>query len=497
MTDPESTALDLLLQRLTWPSGLVRERACVSLGSLIADAEVGGEVASAVLAWMTSQKLESVAVFGLLAFFQAKTRGASIPWDAVSQRLPRPSLLSWLIARSLHEKYIGDPATSEMHSETAPPGFEADPFFLRYAESFVPPVYLEHARRIDKKYGRGFLAQWTFEWTKLVELTGFELRRPYTDFWTRRDDDHLVCLDFPLSEVCRSAYLRALAWAAGERALPPSDAVWLSAQTCPIDLGLWQVLPGKRPDDWPKGGVVRESIDALPGEAAAELACMWQRQLGQEWLVAGAGGRILESGDSAYDLEIIGVIQACNGPSAPEIDAVCAEGAGRAIADEADDLLVFGGRYKRQRADDWQERCADWSVWRLAALASPNAVPRWQWWRFMRGVWLPSPFLARKSFEFRCTQEAVVVDEDGVEIARWTDWTHKLREMTTANLTPSTGQLLLIRRSLVEREAAKLGGVYAWICKITTYHRKHPFGEYAEARFVLDFGTTGIVRDGS
>lgn len=498
MTSTEASALDLLFQRLTWPSGLVRERACVSIGSLMADAELGAEVSTAVLTWMATQELESVAVFGLLAFFQAKTRGVSVPpWDAVSQRLSKPSLLSWLVARSLYEEYPGDPAVREMHSGTAPPGFEADPFFLRYAESFLPPVYLERARHVDSKYCAAFLTQWMFEWTRLVEVAGLKLRKPYIDFWTRRDDDHLLCLDLPLSEVYRSAFLRALSWAADGEALSRSEAVWLAGQTCPIDLGLWQVLPGKQPDDWPKGGVVRESVDTLPGEVAAELACMWQRQLGQEWLVSGASGRIHESGDSAYDLEIIGVIQACNGPSAPEIDAVCAEGAGRAITDEADDLLVFAGRYKRQRADDWQERCADWSIWRLAALASPNAVPRWQWWRFMRGVWLPSPFLARKSFEFRCTQEAVVVDEDGTEIARWTDWTHRLREMTTANLTPSTGQMSVIRRSLVEREAAKLGGVYAWICKITTHHRKHRFGEFTEAHFKLDFGFTRIVRDSS
>lgn len=498
MTNAEASGLDLLLQRLTWPSGLVRERACVSLGSLMADVELGAQVASAVLAWMAMQKLESVAVFGLLAFFQAKTRGVCIPpRDAVSQRLLMPSLLSWLIARSLYEEYIGDPAVSEMHSGAATAGFEADPFFLRYAESFVPPVYLERARHIDNKYSPGFLTQWTFEWTRLVEVTGFRLRKPYVDFWTRQDDDHLLCLDLPLSEVYRSAFLRAIAWAADEGLVTPSVALWLSAQTCPIDLGLWQVLSGKPPDTWPKCGVARDSVDTLPGEVTAELAGMWQRQLGEEWLIAEASGRVQESSNSAYDLEIIGVLQACNGPSAPEIDAVCAEDAGRTIADETDDMLVFGGGYRHQRVDDCQERYADWSIWRLAALASPNAVPRWQWWRFRRGVWLPSPFLARKSFEFRCTQEAVFIEEDGREVARWTDWTHNLREMTTGNLTPSSGQMLLVHRSLIEREAAKFGGVFAWICRITTSHRKYSYSAFTETHFALDFGTTRIVRDGT
>jgi hypothetical protein len=496
VTSSEASALDLLLQRLTWPSGLVRERACVSLGSLMADSELGGEVASAVLAWMAVQKLESLAVLGLLAFFQAKARGFPMPPSgAFCQRISKPSLLSWLIARSLYTQYIGDPAVHEMHAGTAPLGFEADPFFLKYAESFVPPVYLERARRIDSKHGSAFLARWMFEWTGLVELTGLKLHKPYVDFWTRRDDDYLLCLDLPLSEVYRSAFLRALSWAVDGDVLSRSKAVWLAGQTCPIDLGLWQVFPGRQPDAWPSSSPVGGSLDTIPGVVTSELAGMWQRQLSDEWSIAGASGRIYEGENSAYDLQIMGVIQACDGPHTPEIDSLDAKHAQRTISWAAPDLMAFGGKYGHEPADGWQEQHSDWSIWRLATRARLNTIPRWQWWRSLRGVWLPSPFLARESFEFRCTDKGVIIEEDGREVARWTDWTHNLREMTTANLTPSTGQMLLIHRSLIEREAAKLGGVFAWICRITGYHRKFSHSDFTEAGFTLDFGTTRIVRD--
>ena len=52
MTSAEAYGLELLLQRLTWPSGLVQERACVSLGSLMADPELGAETVGEVLAWV-------------------------------------------------------------------------------------------------------------------------------------------------------------------------------------------------------------------------------------------------------------------------------------------------------------------------------------------------------------------------------------------------------------------------------------------------------------
>ena len=86
-----------------------------------------------------------------------------------------------------------------------------------------------------------------------------------------------------------------------------------------------------------------------------------------------------------------------------------------------------------ERTEDYEERYDDWSLWRLAVLSNPNPLPRWQWWRFRRGIWRPSPFLAERRFQFRCTEEGVVVEEDGRVLARWTDWTDHLRETTTAD----------------------------------------------------------------
>ena len=447
MTSAEAYGLELLLQRLTWPSGLVRERACVSLGSLMADPELGAETVGEVLAWITKQNLESVAVLGMLALFQGRVHGIEIPThETLSQHLVKPSLLSWLVARSLYKDSIGAPALGEMYSDTAPVGFEADPFFLKHAERFVPPVYLERATRIDGKYCSGFLAQWKFEWTQVVQLSGLRLHTPRVEFWTRQDDDHLLCIDLPLSEAYRSAYLRAIAWAADQQFVSPSFALWLSAQTCPIDLGLWQVPPGNPPENWPRCEETQDSIDTLPGKLTGELAAMWQQQSGAEWLIAAASGRVLETVNSAYDVEIVGVIQACNGPDNPDIEAIPERRDGISIAEEADDLMVFGGGYPRKRTEDYEERYDDWSLWRLAALSNPNPLPRWQWWRFRRGIWLPSPFLAERRFQFRCTEEGVVVEEDGRVLARWTDWTDHLRETTTADLTPSSGQMLLIHR---------------------------------------------------
>jgi hypothetical protein len=254
------------------------------------------------------------------------------------------------------------------------------------------------------------------------------------------------------------------------------------------------VHPGELPESWPTCTSESDPVDAIPGCITSELSRIWHRQLGEDWLIAEAGGRVHEDENSAYDLDIMGIVQACIGPVSPVIDRLSSQGIQRTIHWGSERFITFGGSYDREPADNSQETHADWLVWRLAAPADPRTVSRWQWWRTQRRVWLPSPILARESFNFRCSQDSVTVYEDGYEVARWIDWAHKMRELNMGDLTPSTGQMLLIRRSLIEREAAKLGGVFAWICKITTYHRKHMYREFTETHFMLDFGTTKIVR---
>jgi hypothetical protein len=463
---------------------------------LVADAQLGTEVTQALLAWTTEQRLESIACFGLLVLFRAKAAGATIPsWEAVAPSISKPSLLSWLIVSNLYGKSAGELEIGTLHSGSPPEGFQVAAYFGKYAKSLVPPIYLDRAERIDRRNCPGFLRQWEFEWTRLVELTGFPLNNPYVSFWMRQDDDHLVCVDLPLSEVYRSAFLRALAWAAESGEIGLRESFWLAAQTCPIDLGLWVVPPSRAPDIWPKNPPTNESLETVPGWVAGELMKMWERQANEEWLIAKADGRVHEIGDSAYDLEITGIIQSCVGLNVPDVTDLSDVGR-RAVAWQEDDLLTFAGNCRRESANSWQEEHADWLVWPVAGAAHPNTVPRWQWWRWLRGAWLPAAFLTEGTLRFRPAETGVRVDaEEEGEVARWNDWTHQLRETSTANLSPSTGQMLLIRRSIMERAAEKLGGVFAWICKITTYQRAYGHGPFKETHFTIEIGSTRIVRD--
>ena len=88
------------------------------------------------------QNLESVAVLGMLALLHGRVHGIEIPThETLSQHLVPASLLSWLVARSLYKDSIGAPALGEMYSDTAPVGFEADPFFTQTRRKVLYHLY--------------------------------------------------------------------------------------------------------------------------------------------------------------------------------------------------------------------------------------------------------------------------------------------------------------------------------------------------------------------
>ena len=144
----------------------------------------------------------------------------------------------------------------------------------------------------------------------------------------------------------------------------------------------------------------------------------------------------------------------------------------------------------RRAGDDYQDIIA--LVWLVEGLEHPERYKR----------------VRVEADDFGFLEDVVALRADDVVVAKQVKfsahprrgsvyWTHQLRELTTADLTPSSGQMLVVHRSLIDRESVKLGGVFAWICKITTHHRKYSHSEFAETHFVLDFGTTRIVREGS
>jgi hypothetical protein len=69
-------------------------------------------------------------------------------------------------------------------------------------------------------------------------------------FVHRLNDRVVPGASFHLSEIYRSAFLRALAWFHQLRKISEFDYAMYSARTCPVDLSCWEIKTKDVPEWW-------------------------------------------------------------------------------------------------------------------------------------------------------------------------------------------------------------------------------------------------------
>ena len=492
----EDRLLGVLLARLTWPSGMVRERACNSLADLLVSDETAGRVSSALMEWIGKQSLESVACIGLLPFVRARQLNAkaSIPTtEVLCGSCTHPSLLLEILLAELYSKPHRTLPAGVGHSGDAPSDFQPSEKFTKHCDRGLPTMYRDKAASIERQFGVPFRRQWAYE----AEHTGDGLRNAHGSqpFWGRSDGEHYVGFDCPLSEGLRSGYLRALAWLAEQGQEQRNRATLEALQTLPIDLGLWQISTQKCPEWWP----VRESpdkseVDSVPTEVFRFLEDFWIQQQGASWMLAMASGRIAEGGAN-YDLEVFGIFQKCLGSETPDAEDVWESRPWRKQSIILQTVKPrFCGPIFSQQDDCRMVRLGDWMILPCVLAGHPYVISRWQWWRMLRGIWVSLPALVRDGrYGVDCQHDRIAFkDEDG-EFGFWQDWTAGVSEMQDADLSPRNGQLLMLKRSVIERFAVTNGLTFCWVCRITGFQREYGTGEYGEFGVSKVIGASRIV----
>jgi hypothetical protein len=492
----EDQLLGILLARLTWPSGMVQERACSVLADLLICGDNAGRVSSALADWIQKQVLESVACYGLLPFIRARQLNADVAVPAADHLrgiCSRPSLLYEILLEQLYPNSGRALSVGIGHAGNAPHDFQPCAKFTEHFDRALPTMYRDYAVMIGRRFGIPFQRQWAYE----AEHTGDGLKGACVDihFWGRPDSEHFVAFDTPLSEGLRSGYLRALSWLAEQGEEQYEWSMQQALRTLPLDLGLWQVEPQDLPAWWPVLNTPEKTdVDTIPAEVLAVLDDLWMRQRASDWVLGMASGRVAEGG-AIYDLEVFGIFQECLGPNTPEAEAVwksrpwCNEG-----------IMLhpisprFGGTPIEPSVEIGTVRLGDWVIRPCVQAAHLYVVPRWQWWRFIRGTWAPLPALACNGhYNVGCENNRVSFhDEDG-EFSYWQDWTAGMSEMQDGHMTPRTGQFLMLKQSLVKRYEAENKQTFCWICKISGFHREHGRGENKEFSIYRVLGSSRLV----
>ena len=503
----EGCDLDLLLQRLTWPSGLVRERACAGIATLLRHARVGAAVAARLTAWASSQEADSVQALAILICCHA---GHAVPGGGdengpqVKLGGLRRSVLAELLCERLPPSVEVSFDTRPAHSGDPPTDFTPSDFFIEYVRHFLPPLFLMRAKRAERLGTKNLVRQWAYEWQLLQRALGLPLSTAVLNYWLSSSAYKQPCraADPAMSEVFRSAYLRAMAWAVERKLIPPVGARFLAGETCPVDLELWKIRPDRRPRWWPTIEPGDRSGDSALAEIlgrVSELHAVAMRGDGpweEGWIPAQASGRVFAA-DAVYDLEFVAFLQACTGPTTPPAEEVS-----RLLHND----FLFPGRFAWTehelsfrgviRPIDLEGTLAGLYDWKILPLCGKSWAPypvRWQWWRLHRMVWLPLVHGQGPSARFSAEGDELIVRSGTDVIGRWRDWTDGVEETLAHELTPPAGAWLLVGRDRIIRLAQDSGMRLAWAVRITCFARKNSYDKYAEHQIGEILGSGTIV----
>jgi|GEM_PF-1001155 len=511
--EPIDSSIQMLFTQLVWPSALVRERASTAVANLLIDLQHSEIVVEYLLYWLSQQELESLVTIGLLSLFKAKMLNDDFQppsVEIVASALNKPSLLSWLLLNELDPAYDLDPVHALVHSGAPPRDFVPAPFFDKYANNFLPPIYYDFwIKEVEKKTQIRVALQYAYEWQCILNEIGMEPSAKSLDFWLRRQEgkEYYVSVDTVMSEIYRSSYLRTLAWTYSQGRMSHRDAIFLASQACPIDLELWRLNPGVRPIWWPHVEETNNQVDTTFVALWQQIGLLWKQQWQEApdcfdhgWMLAEASGAV-SGGSVIFDLEIYGLFQKCHGPTTPSLERIVdwCRGMDKDDFNKIDTScasnLHFAGTLESQSLRERVQVFDDWTLVPAASIVQVNGtVPRWQYWRMFRNIWLPTPFLTDSLISFQYDDEALRAYCENMVIGKWSDWTDALNEKFIDDVPPATGQHLLVSRTTIREFADRTESNYCWVCCLTGYYRKHRYEAYKKFTDYRVFGASAIVR---
>ena len=487
-------SLRLLLSRLACPSGLVRERAASGLARLLAIPAHGAEVCDSLLEWIGSQKLESLAGMGLLPFVKAQL---DAPASYIAPELNtlisacnRPSPLYRALLAEIHPDVPSFNMRYE-HSGDLSEDFRPSPFFQKYNAG----IYGEHSSSIERRKGIPFINHWAYEWEYLLSTIGIQESDTAASFRGMDDREHFSVDFSPLMiEVLISAFLRSLAWAESLDAIDPNLSFLYALTACPIDTGLWQTKPHRVPEWWPTVAAVNEEIDTPPTRLWQRVNELWQKGIGDDSMVIAQTRGLVQCGKLYYNLHIRGAYQRCNGPMAPDADALAVMLDRLPLARCAKPGLATQGYLMAPDSDAYQCSLDNWDVQPAYHRLRPWVSPRWQYWRLHRDICTSVRSSSPAPFRLECNEQSLTTWSGDNIVGIWEDWTHGISDTVYANLPPNSGEYLLVPRSVIDAYCYETEATFCWVCTLTRYEQKYSFGNFDTFDDHAIIGGSRIIR---
>ncbi len=259
--ETDASVLDILLQRLVWPSPTVRERTATGLARLLSKSDNKKNIYGELLRWISRQKMETTVAIGLLPIVKAFSVAESpddLSYIRIEDIANSVSVNSETVEKLFDEIALfaktDKPALPAFQNiQLAPTGYEASEFFLKHVQTFLAPVYMERAKEIEKNSFRQFIKHWAFIADKILTDAGVNADANQVHYYARSEhDEFLTGFSTKISEAYRSAFLRVLQVFYANGNIQRDFYLEYAYATLPVDLSKWKILPNRAPEWWPR-----------------------------------------------------------------------------------------------------------------------------------------------------------------------------------------------------------------------------------------------------
>ena len=455
--------LDLLIQRLIWPSALVKERAATGLAGLLLEQIENKEAYLRLLAWITVQKLETNIAVGILPFLKAiEINGAPvahIKLDEIVESVPFASevILALIkeFARLTNTELLDLPAFHPINSY--PTGYEVSSFFSKHVNTFLAPIYTTRAAKLDRN-DRSFLKQWSFTADELIEEMGKTLNMNQVYYYARRaDDEFLLGFSSQISEVYRSAFLRVLQ---AFRALGKSDEdlyLKYAYATLPVELSKWKLSPGELPDWWPRLKPGETPIEGNIASLGLESSIESLVQNSDDVCLIAAEGAMqpsegFENKDPSHSFLLMGFGYEVVGTDLPSAEEV--------IEEISYNLAVIRRPTATEKPLNFLEdqekfllannpvQIRDLVIYPIVGRERDLTIALWQYFRDYHAPFTISLDIAC-DLELHLNKDNWTYEKDGSVLSTSSDWLEGLRERYHRDLPLPHGQYIKINRDLL------------------------------------------------
>lgn len=256
----EIDELDIIFQRLVWPSPLVRERAAIVIGNLLAFSNRNVETYNRFIDWIRSWKIESIIAIGLLPIikaFQICEKRANLSFIKVQNIIDAIQTNSIVIEKLLeeissftNEKIVKFPNYST--TKELPNFYETSKFFNKYIKTILAPIYFYRAEKIEKSTNIPFIKLWDYNTNIVAKEEDIEFNSNHDFYGYNENGKFLTGFSTKVSEIYRSTFLRILYSLYKNNLISMNSYFKYAFATLPIDLSYWDIIPNRIPLWWPK-----------------------------------------------------------------------------------------------------------------------------------------------------------------------------------------------------------------------------------------------------